>query len=124
MDPITEAIAWIIENMIGPITGTLFSWVLVVASIPLQLLDMLTSLAPACDAYNLSDLSESFWNNAAGIVGWMKPLLEWLPIEAGFQMVAAWILFQVLRVAIKWVPIVWGHIQELVIALLDFFWPF
>jgi len=124
MDPITEGIAWIIETIIGPIVGTLASWLLAVVSVPLYLLDLVTSHAPSCTAYGLGNLSEDFWTNAAGIVGWMEPVLSWLPIETGFQMFAAWILYQVVKVAIRWLPIVWQHVQELVISLVDFFWPF
>lgn len=123
MNPIEEAIVWTYENIAAAAVTVLPYVFYVVASLPLIILRLLGTLTPTCDQSTITSFPTSMIEGVQQVVGLFWPILSILNWLAALQVLAAVILYKVVRVVIRWVPVAWSWIIGLVSSLIDLFFP-
>jgi len=119
-----DAIIWLFEE-IGAALITVFPSVFyVVATLPLLILRLLGTLTPTCDQSTITAFPVEMVEGIQQIVGLFWPLRSIVNWLAALQVLAAVILYKVVRVVIRWVPVAWNMVVGVFQALVDFFWPF
>jgi len=119
-----DGIIWLYENIAAAAISVLPSVFYIVASVPLLILRLLGTLTPTCDQSSITAFPNDLLDGVQHIVGFFWPLLSILPWETALQALAAVILYKVVRVVIRWVPVAWNWIVSLFQTIVDFFWPF
>jgi len=119
-----DAIVWLYENIAGAAIDVLPAVFYIVASVPLLILRLLGTLTPTCDQSTITSFPTTMLEGVQQIVGLFWPILSILNWLAALQVLAAVILYKVVRVVIRWVPVAWNWIVGLFQTIVDFFWPF
>lgn len=119
-----EALEWILDNVSTLMVDGISLFFAVVASLPLLIFRLIGTFTPSCDQSSITSFPVTLFEGVASMISVFWPLISFLPWEIGFQLFAACILYKVVRVVVRWLPVAWNYVVTATQWIIDFFWPF